>query len=298
MLVRRNTRAMIPSTMAKAPWITFVKYRTATNTTNRILITLSVIPMFFFIFRTFIVVNQAINKGNIIKFDIMKQMPDFGERLIAFYDDLTVPSNLPSDIKVMIPYTNASVKKVVRQFAELYYRDDTHRVFLFGINPGRHGAGVTGITFTDPVRLETDCGLPNPFTKIAETSSVFIYRVIGSFGGPQRFYRHFFLTALCPLGFTRDGKNLNYYDIKGFDKCLGPYIMETLKMQVQLGALKEKAICLGEGRNYEYFCQLNKRINCFRGIIPLPHPRFIMQYKYREIDQYVEKYFSVLKSCV
>ena len=83
---------------------------------------------------------------------------------------------------------------------------------MLGINPGRFGAGVTGITFTDPVRLEKECGIPNNFDKRQELSSVFIYDFIAAWGGAEAFYSRFFLSAVFPLGFTREGRNLNYYD--------------------------------------------------------------------------------------
>ncbi len=40
-----------------------------------------------------------------------------------------------------------------------YYHDFNQRKFMIGINPGRHGAGVTGVPFTDTKRLESVCGI-------------------------------------------------------------------------------------------------------------------------------------------
>ena len=51
----------------------------------------------------------------------------------------------------------------------------TQRHLLLGINPGRFGGGVTGIPFTDPIRLQNVCGIENNFEKKQELSSVFIY---------------------------------------------------------------------------------------------------------------------------
>lgn len=39
---------------------------------------------------------------------------------------------------------------------------------ILGINPGRFGAGTTGIAFIDPIRLENECGINNSFPKKVE----------------------------------------------------------------------------------------------------------------------------------
>ena len=71
------------------------------------------------------------------------------------------------------------------------------------------GAGVTGIPFTDPLCLEQNCGIQNPFDKRPELSSDFIYRFISAYGSAESFYSKFLISSLCPLGFVRNGKNLN-----------------------------------------------------------------------------------------
>ena len=122
-------------------------------------------------------------------------------------------------IGIMNPYTDAAVWAIVQQFYGKYYGDDRPRVFIFGINPGRHGAGVTGVPFTDPIRLAENCGVPNDWKKKGELSSEFVYAVIEAFGGPGAFYGRYHFTAMSPLGFVRDGKNLNYYDDKELMKA-------------------------------------------------------------------------------
>ena len=60
---------------------------------------------------------------------------------------------------------------------------------ILGINPGRHGSGVTGIAFTDTKRLNNDCGISFDEYVTHETSSVFVYEMIKAFGGPEKFYQ-------------------------------------------------------------------------------------------------------------
>ena len=67
---------------------------------------------------------------------------------------------------MMNPYTNGAAWEVVEKFYLKYYNDDRPRAFIFGINPGRHGAGVTGIPFTDPIRLAEKCGIAFQLTNI------------------------------------------------------------------------------------------------------------------------------------
>src|SRR6266571_7908727 len=135
----------------------------------------------------------------------------FGSRVMRFYAGLVCP-RLPAGVRVMNPYADATVRRYLRAFAERYFSDNNERVLVFGINPGRFGAGITGVTFTDPVALADFCGIENDMPRRRELSSIFIYDVINRYGGPTTFYHRFFLTALSPLGFTRDGLNLNYYD--------------------------------------------------------------------------------------
>ena len=163
-----------------------------------------------------------------------------------------------------------------------------------GINPGRFGAGITGITFTDPVRLEDICGIRNPFHKKQELSSVFIYDLIEAFGGVQAFYSSWFLSAVSPLGFKRDGKNLNYYDEKVLQETLTPFILDKINQHISMGFSTDEVICLGEGKNYKFLVELNNDHKLFKEIIPLPHPRWIMQYRYHSRSEFISKYLKVL----
>ncbi|MCK5463255.1 MAG: DUF4918 family protein [Bacteroidales bacterium] len=223
-------------------------------------------------------------------------MKTFADRAIHFYNDLRINTSLPAGSEILNPYENPAVKDIVTSFFTRFYDDQQDRVILLGINPGRFGAGISGITFTDPIRLEEDCQIPNGFEKRAELSSRFIYDVISSYGGCQAFYQHFFLSAVSPLGFVRDGKNLNYYDDRELEAALGKFIESSLRDQIDLGIRKDKAICLGEGKNMKYLEKLNKKLDLFGEIISLPHPRWVMQYRFKRKEEFIEKYLEVLQS--
>lgn len=217
----------------------------------------------------------------------------FAHRALHFYHNLRLPLKLPENVNVMNPYLSFDVQSAVEKFFTTYFSDTHDRVYVFGINPGRFGAGLTGVTFTDPVALERFCGIPNSFDKKRETSSDFVYRCIEELGGPTTFYKHFFLTAISPLGFIRDDKNYNYYDDDDLLIALRPFILDTLYAQLTFGARRDIAIVLGTGKNYHFFNTLNKEYDFFSHIYALEHPRFIMQYRRKRISEYLKKYHTI-----
>lgn len=195
----------------------------------------------------------------------------------------------------MNPYTDAHARGCVRAFLDRYFSDNVKRVLVFGINPGRFGAGITGVTFTDPVALAEKCGIENDLPRRQELSSIFIYDVIEKCGGAREFYRRFFLTAVSPLGFTRNGNNLNYYDDPALARAVTPFITNTIEQQIALGGRRDRAIVLGVGKNQRFLQKLNEEHSFFDRIDALEHPRWIMQYRRRQIEKYVAKYLKALE---
>jgi hypothetical protein len=217
----------------------------------------------------------------------------FGSRAFRFYTGLVCPKP-PRHVTVMNPYTHTHVRGYVRAFLDRYFSDNVKRVLVFGINPGRFGAGITGVTFTDPVALAEECGIENDLPRRQELSSIFIYRLIELYGGPREFYRRFFLTAVSPLGFTRNGKNLNYYDDPVLACAVTPFITNAIEQQLAIGGRRDRAIVLGVGENLRFIRLLNERRGFFRNVQSLEHPRWIMQYRRRQLDRYLAKYEEAL----
>ena len=218
-------------------------------------------------------------------------------QILNFLFNLQFPIALPPGVEVMSPFTDEETAKVVRIFYEKYYNDNNPRYCIIGINPGRFGGGVTGIPFTDPIRLEKECGIENKWQRKQELSSVFVYDMINAFSGVEAFYNKFYFTAVSPLGFTRAGKNLNYYDDKVLIDRIVPFAVECFRLQMAWGLHTSVAFCLGEGTNYKFLSRLNTTYKLFDKIVPLSHPRFIMQYKLKTKDVYIDKYleeFSIL----
>ncbi len=171
---------------------------------------------------------------------------------------------------------------------------------MLGINPGRLGAGATGIPFTDTKRLAEKCGL-HISVQLHEPSSVFVYEVIDAMGGAEVFYRHTYIHSVCPLGFVKQGKNgrevnFNYYDSPALEVAVRPFILQNLQQQIQFDVYTDRVFCLGMGKNFQFLQKINAEYRLFGDIVPLEHPRFIMQYKARYRSEYVAKYVQALSA--
>jgi len=202
---------------------------------------------------------------------------------------------LPDGVEWLFPYDDPETKRCMTEFYGRYYGDDAERTILLGINPGRFGAGVTGVPFTDPLLLESECQIPNDFHKRRELSSAFVYEFIHALGGVELFYLNFYITSVCPLGFIRDGKNYNYYDSRALQEAVMPMILDNLNAQISFGANTEVAYSMGKGKNFKFLKALNDKHALFGEVIALPHPRWVMQYRLKSKDTFVEEYVHTLR---
>jgi hypothetical protein len=215
------------------------------------------------------------------------------DQLISFYRNLKPPV-VPEGIGILHPQPNAEVMEVVRTFFEKFYHDDSPRKLMLGINPGRFGAGITGINFTGPRQLYEYCGIAHPWGNGTELSAEFIYEMIAAYGGPEKFYTDYFIGAVSPLGYIKGKKNINYYDEKALELAVTPFIIDTLQQQLQMGFDSSTCICIGDGKNHQFLTRLNQQHGFFDKIISLPHPRFIMQYRRKRKDEYIKQWLDAL----
>ena len=225
------------------------------------------------------------------------------DRLLRHVMDLSLDGVvLPPGVGVLDPFNGPNageVRRIVTTFHLKYYSDDRPRTLMLGINPGRLGAGSTGLSFTDTKRCESDLGIPVHGLRTHEPSSDFFYRMVRAGGGAEAFYSLVYVHAICPLGFVKDGPNgtainLNYYDDKALEKAVTPFVEHWLRTLVGCGMRTDTVLCIGTGRNAAYFSKLNERLGLFERIIALEHPRYVMQYKARNIELYVDKYLKAL----
>lgn len=217
---------------------------------------------------------------------------NWDKSLTTYFEGLEAPV-VPSQYEVMNPYKQEPTMKVVKEFLLKYYADDKERTLLFGINPGRFGSGITGISFTDPIRLKNTLGIDHSFDMRPELSSQFIFEVVEAFG-VQAFFKSFFVSAVYPLGFLHAGKNINYYELENWREYMIPLIEKEIDTHMNWRVNKDYCICIGKGDNWKYLKELNAKNQWFGEVKVLPHPRWVLQYRRRYKEQYIAEYLDVL----
>jgi Domain of unknown function (DUF4918) len=231
-------------------------------------------------------------------------MKTLAGRIIAFNQSLQFEGKLPAGIRVMNPFRESSeALKVSSQFYKKYYSDNRTRHLILGINPGRFGAGLTGIPFTDPKRLTANCGIPFKGAAAHEPSSAYVYEMIAAYGGEKAFYDDFYINSLCPLGFTamkenRKEVNYNYYDSRELTGAVYDFMVWNVQQQIAMGINTEVCFCFGTGKNEAFLQKLNDQFKFFGSIAALEHPRYIMQYKSKDKQRYIEKYLEQFRRAV
>jgi len=226
------------------------------------------------------------------------------QQIMEYHQGLDFDISLPDDISIMNPFKgNATLLEICARFYKKYYHDDQPRILILGINPGRLGAGATGIPFTDSKRLTEKCGLPDPGFVTHEPSSVFVYEMIEAFGGVDAFYKNFYINSVFPLGFIKRKENntfvnYNYYDQKKLQETVTPVIIRHIHEQIRIAQRRDVVFCLGRGKNFAFLDSLNKKHDFFERVIPLEHPRYIMQYKAKAIGEYKEQYINAFRPYV
>lgn len=213
----------------------------------------------------------------------------FSDKAIKFFKNINSNKSFSDGVEIINPYKSAEVKSVIIRFYTKFFNDNKDRVFVLGINPGRFGGGLTGIAFTDPVALKVSCGIENQLGNRRELSSKFIYEMISAYGGAELFYSDIFLSALYPLALVKNGRNFNFYDDKRTFELLKQEMINSIKKQIQFGAKRNKVIILGK-KNAEYFKHINDQLKLFETISVLDHPRYIMQYRLKKINKYIDDY--------
>jgi hypothetical protein len=118
--------------------------------------------------------------------------------------------------------------------------------------------------------------------------------MISEYGGPHKFYSKYFIHAVCPLGFTKNGLNFNYYDSKELEESVTPFIISSLKKLISFPVSGDLCYCLGSGKNLKYLLKLNEKHHFFRQVIGLPHPRWIVQYRRKSYKEFIQDYLEHL----
>jgi len=224
-----------------------------------------------------------------------KNKSNFADKVIEYHFDLTEQWKLPKGFELIQVFDQSDTQIVFSKFYKKYFSDQSPRKLIVGINPGRFGAGVTGVPFTDPHYLEESCKIKNDFPKRKELSAIYIDDLIMAMGGHKKFYSEYYISSVCPLGFIKNGINANYYDDPKLTKAVKKHIVRHLNEQIQLGCETKKVYSLGKGKNYKFLKKLNQEINLFDEVVPLPHPRWVMQYKLKHKAEILEQTIQALR---
>lgn len=227
------------------------------------------------------------------------------ENIIEFIKYLSnVSITIPDEFKIINPYNGKdkeNVKQITNSFYHKFYNDNHKRRMILGSSPARRGTAATGIPFEDATHLQNYTGIFIDNFYVNKASSNFLYEIMELYGGVEAFYRDFYLNFVCPLGIVKENisgreVNCNYYENKKLENSLETFIVESLKKQLEFNIDRTICYCIGSGKNYEYLKELNEKYHFFDKIIPLEHPRFIMQYNSKNKDYYLKKYLKALKA--
>ena len=207
---------------------------------------------------------------------------------------------LPNGYRLINPFNGPNKKQIneiTNRFYNKYYNDNNTRRLILGSSPARRGTAVTGIPFEDADQLQIITGVFIDSFYINKSSSSFLYDVIEIYGGREKFYSKFYMNFICPLGIVKTNLNgnyvnCNYYENKKIKELLYSFILESLKRIIKIGIDTSIVYCIGSGDNYNFLLELNNKYHLFGKIIPLEHPRFIMQYNSKNKDYYINKYLD------
>lgn len=235
----------------------------------------------------------------------MIESQTFANKVLEFNEWLSNKSfDLPDPYGLKNPYNNENkeqIRKITHLFYNKYYNDRNKRKLILGSSPARRGTASTGIPFEDANHLYKETGIMIENFYVNKSSSNFLYEVMERYGGCEKFYKDFFMSFICPFGIVKINSkgsetNLNYYDNKQIEAILYDFIVECLKKQISLGIDTSVCYCIGSGENYKFLTKINREYLFFDKIVPLEHPRFIMQYHSIDKDYYLEKYLTTLKN--
>lgn len=233
----------------------------------------------------------------------MKNNFTFADHALQYNKMLsTVSLDLPAGFKIINPYNGKEKEKVhdiALKFYNKFYNDTAKRYLILGSSPARRGSAVSGIPFENISYLENETGIKISDFFVNRSSSSFLEDVIEKWGGRTKFYAKFYMNFVCPLGISKiDSKgkerNCNYYDNRKLQNVLYDFIIDSIRQQISLGIDTSICYCIGSGENFNFLNQVNQRYNFFDEIVPLEHPRFIMQYNSKRKNEFLDKYIHSL----
>ena len=196
--------------------------------------------------------------------------------------------NLLGEHGVCIPSDFVDNEEGISAFWKKFYGNSVPRIMICGINPGRLGAGKTGVPFLDFASLSQL--IPGIDRHDSENSASFFFEVVKSFGA-ESFFKTFYVTNFSSVGYVKDGVNFNYND-------LPQVALETVERNFLAEiAIVEPTHVISLGREVHRSVRklLPPGIDCS---LYLPHPSWIATYRSNEVGYWVQRYREVLSQFV
>ncbi|EAD3375172.1 DUF4918 family protein, partial [Listeria monocytogenes] len=184
----------------------------------------------------------------------MTENTTIAKRILQFNEALANCSfDLPEGYRTVNPYSGDQselVQKITMAFYQKYYNDTKPRRIILGSSPARRGSAVTGVPFEDAKHIQNETGIFIDKFFINQSSSDFLYDVMTEYGGCKPFYTDFYMNFVCPLGIVRTNAkgnevNCNYYENKKLQATLKPFILESIRSQIDFGIDTSVCYCIG-----------------------------------------------------
>lgn len=170
----------------------------------------------------------------------------------------------------------------VEEFYARYYLQGFPKTVLCGLNPGRRGAGKTGIPFVDFASLSQ---LMDGIDRRDDERSATFFHGIVSHMNPTVFYQSFFVTNVSWVGFVKDGKNANYDVLPPKAQA---FIYDRFREEMELVG-PDRIISISKPAHSTIKSLFGREIDTS---ICLPHPNWCAFPKKRKAAE--EKYISTL----
>ena len=173
----------------------------------------------------------------------------------------------------------------IAKYYERYVSEKPNKIVLCGLNPGRFGAGLTGVPFIDFKSLSEM--IPEVDRQETENSAQFFFEVIKKIG-VEKFYENCYVTNVSKFGYSRksSSKNVNYPEL--------PEIAQNWLFQKfidEMNLIKPKLI-IPLSKNVEGTLKMlsqNQQLN-FKIGDRLNHPSWIMIYRQKDENKWIKKY--------
>jgi hypothetical protein len=186
-------------------------------------------------------------------------------------------------------------KNNIIEFHKKYIEPNSPKIVICGINPGRNGAGLTGIPFIDFESLSNM--LPGIKENDWEQSAKFFFSVVQGFG-IEIFYKNFHVTNISWFGFSRidKSKNVNYFE-KDISTEIAIYLIDKFVEEMDL-INPDYIIPLSKTVLYELEnLKKQKKIRAEIGTC-LNHPSWVVAYRRKDLSTWRQKYIDTFSKYI